>query len=154
LPKRNTTYGIPLGRQGDWDIFSIVIPKRWGGTQRILVNDPNVKFTEDCLILKGRGPRSGTSKRMVQAPQGVMGMTDPGESLSFIKRAPYIDGANYPWNCNLAYYAGKGNFMVEMETLGPDQTVLPGKTIGTEETWCLRKPVVWSKLKGGYEEGP
>lgn len=154
LPKRNTTYGIPLGRHGEWDIFSIVIPKSWGGTQRILVNDPAVRMTEDCMVLdlKRRGPRSGTSKRMVQAPQGVIGMTDPGEGVAFIKRAPFLDGANYPWNCNLAYYCGKGSFMVEMETLGPDQTVLPGKSISTEETWMLRKPVDWMRLKGLFAE--
>lgn len=148
LPKATTTYGIPLGRHGAWDIFSIVIPKSWGGTQSVPVNDPGIRYTEDCLILKPTGKR--TSKRMVQAFQGVMGMTDPGEKLSFIKRSAYVDGANYPWNCNLAYYAGKKNFMVEMETLGPDQSVLPGASIATRETWMLRKPVNWARLKGPF----
>lgn len=151
LPKASTTYGVPLGRPGQpghWDIFSIVIPKKWGGSQSTLVNDPAVRYTEDCLLLK---PRGRVSKRMVQAPQGVMGMTDPAEKVSFIKRTPFLHGGNYPWNCNLAYYVGKKNFMVEMESMGPDQGVLPGDTISTRETWMLRKPVNWSKLKGAYK---
>lgn len=146
LPKPSTTYGIPLGRHGDWDIFPIVIPKSWGGgSQQALVNDPAIRYTEDCLLLK---PRGRTSKRMVHAPQGVIGMTDPTEKVSFLKHVPFVQGGNYPWNCNIAYYAGKKNFMVEMETMGPDQGVLPGGTIATQETWMLRKPITWSKLKG------
>lgn len=151
LPKAGTTYGIPLGRQGSWDIFSLVIPKRWGGSQKVLVNDPGIRFTEDCLILKPTGRT--VSKRMVQAPQGVIGMTDSGEKVSFIKVSPYVEGGNYPWNCNIAYYAGKKNFMVEMETMGPDQSVLPGSSISTRETWMLRKPVDWKRLKGAFQEG-
>lgn len=144
LPKAATTYGIPLGRPGaDWDIFSLAIPKKWGGAQGSLVNDPSLRFTEDCLIIK---PRGRISKRMVQAPQGVIGMTDPSERISFIKRSPFIHGGNYPWNCNIAYYTGKKNFMVEMESMGPDQGVLPGGTISSQETWMLRKPVNWAKL--------
>src|SRR5690606_182776 len=83
LPKGNTSYGIPLGREGEWDIFPIVIPKSWGGGQKSLVNDPAVRYTEDCLILR---PKGRISKRMVQAPQGIVGMTDPSEGLSFIKK--------------------------------------------------------------------
>lgn len=150
LPKSDTTYGIPLGRQGDWDIFPIVIPKRWGGTNSSLVNDPALRYTEDCMILK---PRGRISKRMVHAPQGVIGMTDPSEKISFIKQSPYQQGANYPWNCNIAYYVGRKNFMVEMESMGPDQGVLPGGTIASREIWMLRKPVSWAKLKGPFQAG-
>jgi hypothetical protein len=145
VPKGNTSYGIPLGGGGEWDVFSLVIPRRWGGGQQSLVNDPAVSFTENCLILR---PKGRISKRMVQAPQGMVGMTDPSEGLSFIKKAPYVHGADYPLNCNIAYYVGKANFMVEMETMGPDQPVLPGGTISGKETWMLRKPVDWRKLKG------
>lgn len=148
LPKPNTSYGIPLGREGAWDIFSIVIPKRWAGAQSGKVNDKAVRYTEDCMIVK---PQGVISKRMVQAPQGIMGMTDPGEKISFIKHSPYIQGANYPMNCNIAYYAGKKNFMVEMENMGPDQGVLPGGTISGRETWMLRKPVDWGRLRGTFK---
>jgi hypothetical protein len=150
LPKGNSTYGIPLGREGNWDIFLIGYPKRWGGGQWARVNDPAVRLTEDCMIIR---PKGHVSKRMVLAPQGVMGMTDPGEKVSFIKQTPFTDGAAYPMGCNIAFYAGKKNFMVEMESMGASQTVLPGATLSSKETWMLRKPVDWARLKGVLKVG-
>ncbi|HLP39923.1 MAG TPA: hypothetical protein VK465_00320 [Fibrobacteria bacterium] len=148
LPKAKTFYGIPLGRQRmEWDVFAMVIPKRWGGAQGSLVNDPAVRLTEDCMVVK---PKGRISKRMVQAPQGIIGMTDPSEKIAFVKHCPYVDGATYPLNTNIAYYVGKKNFMVEMETMGPETGVLPGGRISTQETWMLRKPVDWARLKGPY----
>jgi hypothetical protein len=144
LPKAATTFGIPLGREGAWDIFVIGYPKTWGG-QTSLVNDPAVRLTENCMIIK---PQGRVGKKMVLAPQGIIGMTDPGEKISFLKQVDYVDGADYPMGCNLAYYAGKKNFMLEMESMGPNQSVLPGASITSRETWMLRKPIVWSKLKG------
>ena len=145
LPKANTRYGIPLGRDGAWDIFLIGYPKRWAGAQHARVDDPAVRLTENCMLVT---PKGHISKRMVQAPQGVIGMTDPGEKLTFIKHSEYADGAAYPMGCNIAFYAGKKNFMLEMESMGASQTVLPGETLTARETWMLRKPVDWAKLKG------
>ncbi|MDB5105277.1 MAG: hypothetical protein JWP91_2966 [Fibrobacteres bacterium] len=150
LPTANTSYGIPLGREGAWDIFLIGYPKRWAGAQNSRVNDPAVRLTEDCMIIR---PKGQISKRMVQAPQGIIGMTDPGEKISFLKQSQFVDGADYPMGCNLAYYSGKKNFMVEMETMGATQGVLPGATLVLRETWMLRKPVDWGKLKGVYKVG-
>jgi hypothetical protein len=149
LPKFNTTYGIPLGR-GDapWDIFVIGYPKRWGAAERTRMNDPAVRLTEDCLILR---PHKHVSKRMALAPQGVMGMTDPGEKITFIKRSPFEEGADYPLGCNISFYSGRKRFMVEMEHTIPDRTVLPGASIFSTETWMLRKPVDWARLKGRLE---
>ncbi len=149
LPKATTSYGIPLGREGAWDIFSLVIPKRWAGGNFSKVNDKALRFTEDCLILR---PKGKVSKRMVQAPQGLIGMTDPTEKISFLKHSPYIESVQYPWNCNIAYFSGKKNFMVEMEHMGPEQCVLPGGHTSTQEKWTLRSPVDWNKLKGVYKE--
>jgi hypothetical protein len=143
--KPRTRYGIPLGREGAWDIFLIGYPKRWGGEQHASVVDPAVRLTEHCMIVQ---PKGAISKRMVMAPQGMIGMTDPVEKISFIKHTPYVDGANYPMGCNLAFYAGKKNFMLEMENMGHNQSVLPGATIASQDTWMLRKPVDWAKLKG------
>lgn len=145
LPKANTRYGIPLGRGGEWDMFLVGYPKRWGGGQTARVDDSAVRMTEDCMLIS---PKGRVSKRMVQAPQGVIGMTDPGEKLSFIKHCEFADGAMYPLGCNVAFYAGKANFMVEMEFMGGCQSVLPGQTLSMRETWMLRKPVDWARLKG------
>jgi hypothetical protein len=145
LPKASTRYGIPLGQGGEWDMFVVGYPKRWGGGQTARVDDSAVRMTEDCMIVTGKGR---ISKRMVQAPQGVIGMTDPAEKISFIKHCEYAPGAMYPMGCNVAFYVGKNNFMVEMEFMGGCQSVLPGQTISLRETWMLRKPVNWAKLKG------
>jgi hypothetical protein len=145
LPAARTRYGIPLGREGAWDIFLIGYTKRWAGAQSTRVVDPAIRLTEHCMILE---PKGHVSKRMIMAPQGIMGMTDPGEKISFIKRTPFVDGADYPMGCNLSFYAGKKNFMVELETMGHSQGVLPGATISSQDTWMLRKPVDWGKLKG------
>lgn len=147
LEKSTSFYGIPLGREGEWDVFSLVIPKRWGGTEKVKVNDAAIKYTEDCLIFT---PKGKTSKRMIQAPQGIIGMTEKSEKISFIKHMPYIEGGRYPYNCNIAFYSGPKNFMTEMENMGPEQTVLPHATIKTKETWMLRAPFDWKKLKGSF----
>ena len=142
LPKKGTTYGIPLGDQSAWDLFAIVISKSWGG-HTTLVNDPQMQLTENCLIVT---PKGREFKRMVQAPQGLIGMTDPVEKVSFLKQTEYDSTARYSMNCNLAIYNGPGNFMTEMETLGVEKTLRPGETARTSEIWALRDPVDWKKV--------
>src|SRR3990172_3339167 len=90
-------------------------------------------------------PRGRECKRMVQAPQGLIGMSDAAEKISFLKHSPYERGARYPLNCNLSFYIGPKNFMVEMESMGAERTVKPGETAHNVETWALRDPVDWRK---------
>lgn len=143
LPKRGTTYGIPLGDGTAWDLFAIVVAKSWGG-HTTLVNDPGLKLTEDNLIFT---PGGREFKRMVQAPQGLIGMTDAVEKISFLKQSAYDPALRYSLNCNLALYNGPGNFMTEMETLGAERTLRPKETARIVETWGLRPPVDWAKAK-------
>lgn len=146
LPGKRTTYGIPLGDGQEWDVFTLVIPKAWGG-HAVKVNDPQISFTEDCLILKPKGQKA---KRMIQAPQGWIGMTDADEKISFLVHTPYQRGAQYPLNCNAAFFVGPKNFMVEMEHMAPERTLRPQESIENIQTWALRAPVDWGKLKGLY----
>jgi hypothetical protein len=118
LPKKGTTYGIPLGDGSAWDLFAIVVSKSWGG-HTTLVNDSQLRLTEDNLIFT---PKGREFKRMVQAPQGLIGMTDPAAGVT-------------------------GNFMTEMETLGAERTLRPKETARIVETWALRAPIDWSKAK-------
>jgi hypothetical protein len=143
LPQKGCTYGVPLGDGSDWDLFAIVIPKAWGG-HGAPVNDPAVTFTEDNLIFT---PGGRETKRMIQAPQGIMGMTDAVERVSFLKHSPWERDGRYPMNCNLAFYNGPGNFMTEMESMGPERTLKPGETARNTETWALRDPIDWKKAK-------
>ena len=80
-------------------------------------------------------PNGVEAKRMVMAPLGIIAMTWPAKQLSFIKQARFNPHGQYPHGCNLAVYIGPGNFMVEMETYGEEQTLLPGNTINHTETW-------------------
>lgn len=127
-------FGIPLGdRSKTWDVVKIVIPRSFGGhTAR--VNDPQIILNEDFMIID---PQGIETKRMVMAPLGIIAMSCPKDSLSFIKRSDYNPQGQYPLGCNLAVYIGPNNFMVEMETYGQEQTVLPGETITNVETWKL-----------------
>jgi len=58
----------------------------------------------------------------------------------FIKRFPYVEGANYPdFGCNFETYTA-GNFM-EIESLGPLAKLDPGETATHVEHWYLFKDV-------------
>jgi hypothetical protein len=127
-------YIIPLGdRKESWDIIKLVIPRSFGG-HTSAVNDNQITFTEDFLVLD---PQGLETKRMIMAPFGMIGFTCEKENLSFIKSAPYHANRNYPLGCNLAFYVGPNNFMVEMETYSEEQTILPGNTVTHTEIWRL-----------------
>lgn len=133
-PVGGKEFGILLGdRDLSWDLIKIVIPRTFAG-HSARVNDPQISFTEDMMLIR---PEGIESKRMVMAPHGIIGMTWPDEQISFLKKAAYNPQGQYPLGCNLAVYIGPDNFMVEMESYGEEQTVLPGQTIYNRETWKL-----------------
>jgi len=142
LPPRGATYGIPLGDGSDWDTYALVIPRRWAG-HTAPPNDPQIRYSEDCMMVK---PAGVETKRMVQAPLGIIGMNLPQQKRSFLKRMPFERGGTYPLGTNLALYVGPKNFMVEMECMGPQSTVKPGGRLMMEETWGLRPQVDWEAL--------
>ncbi len=75
---------------------------------------------------------------MLQAQAGIIAMHDPVRNLTFAKRSEYNPAARYPLNTNLALYVGSDNFMVEMETMGPQETIKPGGELHHLETWVLK----------------
>jgi hypothetical protein len=131
-PSGGKEIGIPLGdRQLSWDIIKLVIPRTFAGhTSR--VNDPQITFNEDFMIVR---PTGIETKRMVMAPLGIIAMTWPTKQLSYIKQALFNPQGQYPYGCNLAIYIAPDNFMVEMETYGEEQTLLPGSIMKNTETW-------------------
>jgi hypothetical protein len=132
-------FGILLGdRAESWDLITLVIPRAWGG-HTSLINDPQIMFTEDFLVVK---PARIEMKRAVMAPHGMVVMTSHQLNLSFVKQAPYLPLAQYPLMCNLAVYNGPDNLLFEMETYGPQQTILPGHIIEHVETWKLISQVI------------
>jgi hypothetical protein len=143
LPRRGTSYGVPLGPiDPAWDVLTVVIPRRWGGGHTSPVDDPQVTMSDRCVIVE---PRGEECKRMLEARPGLIGMTDAGEDVTFLKHAAYEPGGCYPLRCNLAFYLGKERFMVEMETMGVQRTLHPGQVLEHVETWSLGPPIDWRR---------
>jgi hypothetical protein len=137
-PAGGKNFAIPLGdRRLSWDVIKVVIPRSFGG-HTSPVNDPQISFNEDFMMVN---PLGIETKRMIMAPMGIIAMTWPAKNLSFLKHSPYNRNGQYPYGCNLALYVGPQNYMVEIETFGEQQTVLPGDTIKNRETWKLVEKV-------------
>jgi Tfp pilus assembly protein PilZ len=133
-PKPNRQYGIPLGDDSSWDCFRIVYCKRWAKTSTSRINDPQIEFTEDMMLIK---PQGVVTKRMIEAAKGIIAMDVPDQNTMFIKKVPYLRAGKHPLDCNLAFYIGQDNFMVEMETMGPEATLKPDESLIWRETWAL-----------------
>ncbi len=139
-PAGGKTYGVPLGDGSAWDAFSVAHFKKWAGAAA-RVNDPQVVFTEDICLIR---PDGVTAKKALEARQGIIGCHVPEEKISFFKKMAYDKNARYPMNCNIAFYIGAGNFMVEMETMGGETTLAPGETVLHEELWVLTPEIDWA----------
>lgn len=136
LPGKGAHYAIPLGDGSSWDNFTLVNFRTWGGHGKGGFNDPQIVVGDEVLVVT---PRGVENKRMVQAHQGILAMSDAARGLTFAKKVGWLPGRQYPLNTNLAFYIGPENFMVEMETMGPEQTLKPGETLVHREIWILRK---------------
>ena len=133
LPAAGTTYGIPLGDGSDWDCFNLVMFKTWAGHNSGF-DDDQISFTPDMLLLR---PKGRETKRMLQAARGIIAMDAPDCDCTFAKRTGYDRSAAYPLGCNMAFYVGPKNFMVEMETLGPQVVLKSGERAVNRESWAL-----------------
>ncbi|MBN2735950.1 MAG: hypothetical protein JXR70_03145 [Spirochaetales bacterium] len=134
VPGKKTLYAIPLGADNMWDYCKVVMFRSWE-THSGAYNDDQFSYTEDMMLLQSKGREN---KRMIQADRGIMAMNDPERNIMFAKKVDYIRSLQYPQDCNLAVYTGPDSFMVEMETMGPEETVKPGETIHNVETWVLK----------------
>lgn len=131
-PKRQ--YAIPLGDDSSWDCFRMVYFRRWGGASTSQVNDPQITLTQDLLLIN---PQGIETKRMIEAPQGIIAMDVPDQNTMFIKKVGYESSGKHPLGCNLAFYIGTGNFMVEMETMSSEKILKPNESAIWRETWTL-----------------
>ncbi len=134
VPTPGTQYAIPVGDGSSWDAFTMVAFRQWGGHGAGGFCDEQIQFTDDLLIVT---PKGVENKRMVQAHAGIVAMSDPHNNLTFAKKTAYRRGGTYPLNTNVAFYIGPDNFMVEMETMGPEETLKPGEDLVHRESWLL-----------------
>lgn len=142
LPAEGTTYGIPLGDGSDWDCFKLVLFKTWGGGHTSGFDDDQISFTPDMLLVQ---PKGRETKRMLQAQRGIIAMDAPDCDCTFAKKTGYDPAAAYPLGCNMAFYVGPKNLMVEMETMGPERTLKTGERAVNRETWALTDSAVGLK---------
>lgn len=136
VPKEGTRYGIPIGDRSSWNAISMVLFKEWGGHGQGGFDDDQIEFRDDMIVVN---PKGIENKRMVQAHDGIIAMSDPVNELTFTKKVQYKRSGVYPLNTNIAFYIGPDNFMVEMETMGPEETIKPCEDIIHRETWTLNK---------------
>ncbi len=135
LPSKTTKYAVPIGDGTEWDTFTMVAFRRWAGHGQGGFNDPQIKVGKDLVTVT---PRGVENKRMIQSLHGIIAMSDPGRKITFAKKCGWDPAAVHPLNTNIAFYIGPDNFMVEMETMGPECSLRPGNALHHTETWVLR----------------
>ncbi|MBN8217336.1 MAG: hypothetical protein J0L75_11890 [Spirochaetes bacterium] len=134
-PSPETRYHIPLGNGGPWDTFTMVHFRKWSTHGQGHFEDDQFAVGKDLLSVT---PRGKETKRMLRAERGIFAMEDRGRDALFAKRAPPQKNAPHPLACNLACYVGPDNFMVEMESMGPEAPLGPFERLSWNETWVLR----------------
>ncbi len=134
LPTRNAQYAVPIGDDSCWNAFTMVAFNEWGGHGKGGFNDKQIEVKKDLVLLK---PAGVENKRMLQSHKGIIAMRDSVNKLTFAKKIDFDPAGQYPLNTNIAFYIGPKNFMVEMETMGPEETIKPGATLHHVETWKL-----------------
>ncbi|HMB01891.1 MAG TPA: hypothetical protein VKS21_12970 [Spirochaetota bacterium] len=133
-PGQGNTYAVPLGNDNPhWNCFRIIYPKAWAG-HTSPVNDRQITMNDELLLLK---PQGRETKRMLEAPAGIIAMKAEDQKCIFAKKSEFIPNGNYPLGTNLAFYVGPDNFMVEIETMGVEQTLYPGETNTNQEIWAI-----------------
>jgi hypothetical protein len=139
LPGEATQYAIPLGDGHGWDTATVVLFREWAGQGQGGFDDPQIRIAGDLMLVD---PAGVENKRALRSDRGIIAMSDTARDLSFAKKVDYDPAGDYPLGCNVAFYIGPDNFMVEMETMGPQQTLKPGQSLSHRETWLLQRPAV------------
>lgn len=139
LPGGDAEYVVPIGDGSSWDAFTLVSFRTWAGQGQGGFADDQITVTDDLVRIH---PRGIENKRAIQSHAGIIAMTSPERNLTFAKKADFDPAGHYPLNTNVAFYIGPDNFMVEMETMGPECTLKPGQELHHVENWTLRNRAV------------
>ena len=136
VPSPDCRYVVPLGDDSEWNTATIVHFAKWAGGQgQSGFVDDQFAVTDDALVIQAQGREN---KRMALAPAGVIGLCDRTRDCTFTISAAHQELGVYPLGTNIAAYVGPDNFMVEMETMAPFQSLKPGAVVSHVETWRLR----------------
>ena len=125
---------FPWGQPGNWEMKKICYWKAWGGTHASTVTSSQWQPGEDLFVIDPTGEegKCGTS-----GCEGWLGANFPAAGASFFKRFQYQLGREYVDDgCAIQCYTC-ANF-IEMETLSPQQILLPGERLEHEEIWIAQ----------------
>lgn len=127
----------------------VLLPARpmvlWNYTD---LSDPRWTLGKKYHLLKTDAARDFAQKAGVANKLGWAGYLREGQL--FIKRFPYIVGANYPdYGCNFETFT-KGTFM-EVETVGPLVKLGTGESATHTEHWFLFKDVDAGSTEGSLD---
>ncbi len=102
---------------------------RWGYTD---LSDPRWDLGHEYGAVQ---QAQGESQKVgVLVPQGIATYSTKGHT--FVKRFPYVEGRSYPdFGVNFEVYT-RGD-MLEVESLGPNERILPGNFASHTEHWFL-----------------
>lgn len=134
VPSGQARYAIPLGDGSGWDSATVVLFREWAGHGQGGFDDSQIGIKGDLMLVD---PAGVENKRAIQSHRGIIAMSDAARGLTFAKKVGWDAAGQYPLGCNMAFYVGPENFMVEMETMGPQRTLRPGETLVHRETWVL-----------------
>ena len=99
------------------------------------LGDPRVGYTRDRIVIR-QTPLDQRYKIGIGHPSGPISYENNG--TVFTVEYPAIPEKTYP-DGNVSYETFCSRYMLEMETLSPLSTVLPGGTLEHPETWTLIK---------------
>ncbi len=124
---------FPWGTGGDWDLRKVVYWKRWmnhatdvGGSQYVP--------TDDLFLVRPDGTEGKVGTSGAEGFIGAVG--DTGDAFTFVKRFTRTASASYPdEDCAVQCYTCAQ--FVELETLSPLGTFLPGVPVVHEEEWIV-----------------
>ncbi len=103
------------------------------------LSDPRLKFTKKYLVLRQDPKNTGQPAKVGLFNPHTWGAYLLGSDL-FVKRYTALAGKTYPdYNCSYETFTNAE--MLELETLGPLETVAPGETVRHVESWSLHKNV-------------
>ena len=125
------TIFIPWGAPGKtWDLKKIVYWQKWMDHETDCNNSQYIKESEFVLIK----PNGTEGKIGTTGEDGYIGVTN--KDYTFIKKFNRLPGNNYPDdNCAIECYTC--DKFIELETLSPIYSILPGIPIFHEEEWIL-----------------
>lgn len=102
------------------------------------MNDSRVTWGSRYIILRQDVAKENPFKFGISAPEGWMGYLNDG--FLFVKRHRYQTGAVYPdGGVNIETYTNHA--FLELESLGPLETLEPGNAVELTEVWALFKDV-------------